>query len=85
MTSTNPSLHTPDSPPTSRPGSPSAHGAESLDYFNPIASDLAPENSVVLPISSVAGYLDMALKALDLHVEARTSFITWVLTHSAFS
>ena len=35
-----------------------------------------PGNSVLLPISMVPSYLDEALKALALHTEARTSFIT---------
>jgi len=34
---------------------------------------------VLLPIDRVAKYLDIALKALALPVEARTSFITFVL------
>ena len=35
-----------------------------------------PGDSVLLPISKVPSYLDAALKALALHTEARTSFIT---------
>ena len=35
-----------------------------------------PGDSVLLPISKVPDYLDAALKALALHTEARTSFIT---------
>ena len=35
-----------------------------------------PGDSVLLPISKVPNYLDAALKALALHTEARTSFIT---------
>ena len=35
-----------------------------------------PGDSVLLPISMIPGYLDEALKALALHTEARTSFIT---------
>ncbi|KAF8314720.1 hypothetical protein DL93DRAFT_2079861 [Clavulina sp. PMI_390] len=40
---------------------------------------LDANNSVLLSISEVPAYLDKALKALDLHVEARTSFITYWL------
>jgi hypothetical protein len=34
----------------------------------------------VLPVSAVSPYLDKTLKILGLHTEARTSFITCVLT-----
>lgn len=73
--STNPVL--PVSPPTSRPSSPYPESNADLDSsFDPQACDLEPENSVLLPIGTIPDYLDRALKALDLHVEARTSFIT---------
>ena len=35
-----------------------------------------PGDSALLPISNVPSYLDVVLKALALHTEARTSFIT---------
>ncbi|KAG2741419.1 hypothetical protein P692DRAFT_20255880 [Suillus brevipes Sb2] len=35
--------------------------------------------SVVIPVGKVAVYLDESLKALGLHTEARTSFITYWL------
>jgi len=63
-------------PPTSRPHTPSLH-----PVFDPArACDwLTPDSSVVLPISKIPSYLDAALKALALHTEARTSFITYWL------
>jgi len=36
-----------------------------------------PGDSVLLPTSKLPGYLDVVLKALALHTEARTSFITF--------
>ncbi len=39
-------------------------------------------NSVVLPTSKTALYLDKALTTLGFHVEARSSFITYVTTAS---
>lgn len=73
--STNPIL--PMSPPVSRTSSPDLELNTDLDaLFDPQTSDLKPENSVLLSIDTIPAYLDRALKALDLHVEARTSFIT---------
>ena len=66
----------PASPPTSRPSSPSLDRASE---FSPMASDVSPSDSVLLPVDTIPGYLDKALTALDLHVEARTSFITYWL------
>ena len=36
-----------------------------------------PGDSILLPIGKVPSYLDATLKALALHTEARTSFITY--------
>jgi hypothetical protein len=49
-----------------------------VDTFNPISSSLEDMDSVVIPVGKVAVYLDKSLKALGLHTEARTSFITCV-------
>jgi hypothetical protein len=49
------------------------------ETFDPARPSLNPGDSVLLPISKVPGYLDGALKALALHTEARTSFITYWL------
>jgi len=63
---------------TSPPPSPSAAGAEFRDAetFNPSRPALSAQDSVLLPVDNITGYLDSALKALGLHTEARTSFIT---------
>lgn len=42
-------------------------------------STLSDADSVVLPVSKITPYLDASLSALSLHVEARTSFITYWL------
>ncbi|KIK33074.1 hypothetical protein CY34DRAFT_18617 [Suillus luteus UH-Slu-Lm8-n1] len=49
------------------------------DTFNPISSSLDDMDSVVIPVGKVAIYLDKSLKALGLHTEARTSFVTYWL------
>ena len=46
------------------------------ETFDPACPSVNPGDSVLLPISKVPAYLDVALKALTLHTEARTSFIT---------
>ena len=46
------------------------------ETFDPVRPIVDPADSVLLPISKVPTYLDAALKALTLHTEARTSFIT---------
>ncbi|KAG1734367.1 hypothetical protein EDD22DRAFT_973700 [Suillus occidentalis] len=50
-----------------------------VDTFDPISSNLNDMDSVVIPVGKVAVYLDKSLKALGLHTEARTSFITCLL------
>ncbi|KAG1764758.1 hypothetical protein EDD22DRAFT_968835 [Suillus occidentalis] len=52
---------------------------QSVDTFNPITSNLDDMDSVVIPVGKVAVYLDKSLKALGLHTEARTSFVTFWL------
>ncbi|KAH9033621.1 hypothetical protein EDB85DRAFT_1099566 [Lactarius pseudohatsudake] len=47
-----------------------------IGAFDPARPSVNPGESVLLPTSKVPGYLDVALKALALHTEARTSFIT---------
>ncbi|KZV86605.1 ubiquitin-domain-containing protein [Exidia glandulosa HHB12029] len=49
--------------------------------FNPARPVINPQNSVVLAVTDVPAYLQMVLKTLCLHVEARTSFITYWLPH----
>ncbi|KAG1762000.1 hypothetical protein EDD22DRAFT_1050898 [Suillus occidentalis] len=50
-----------------------------VDTFDPISSNLDDMDSVVIPVGKVAVYLERSLKALGLHTEARTSFITYWL------
>ncbi|KAG1844198.1 hypothetical protein DFJ58DRAFT_907284 [Suillus subalutaceus] len=50
-----------------------------LDTFSPTSSSLSDTDSVVIPVDKVTVYLDKSLKALGLHTEARTSFITYWL------
>jgi len=50
-----------------------------LEAFDPSRPSVSPANSILLPIDKVPGYLDTVLKALTLHTEARTSFITYWL------
>ena len=49
--------------------------------FNPAYPKIGPEDAVVLPCDKVGMYLDGALTVLGLHLEARTSFITFVLRY----
>ncbi|KAK0219259.1 hypothetical protein IW262DRAFT_1274103 [Armillaria fumosa] len=71
-TKTNPGL--PPSPPAS-PQIPS----HAVRPFNPLCPQVTDDNSVVLHASKAAVYLDKALTNLGLHIEARTSFITFWL------
>jgi len=52
-----------------------------IEPFNPNEAVLNDGNSVVMPVGKVTPYLDQALAALGLHTEARTSFITFVLSN----
>ncbi|KAI9457658.1 hypothetical protein F5148DRAFT_341931 [Russula earlei] len=65
----------PVTPDSSRASTP----IEDIKAFDPSRPSVNPADSVLLPIGKVAGYLDAALKALALHTEARTSFITYWL------
>jgi len=49
-----------------------------MEAFDPSHPAVSPDESVLLPVGKVPGYLDAALKALSLHTEARNSFITLV-------
>ncbi|KAG1812600.1 uncharacterized protein BJ212DRAFT_1483207 [Suillus subaureus] len=49
------------------------------DTFSPTSSSLSDTDSVVIPVEKITVYLDKSLKALGLHTEARTSFITYWL------
>ncbi|KAG1769324.1 hypothetical protein EDD22DRAFT_817525 [Suillus occidentalis] len=49
------------------------------DTFSPTSSSLTDMDSVAIPVDKVTVYLDKSLKALGLHTEARTSFITYWL------
>ena len=51
---------------------------EDIETFDPTRPSLSPGDSILLPIGKIPSYLDAALKALALHTEARTSFITYV-------
>ena len=55
--------------------------------FYPACLSVSPGDSVLLPMSKVPSYLDVALKALALHTEACTLFITlriYLLLSSVF-
>ncbi|KAF6740892.1 hypothetical protein DFP72DRAFT_1128633 [Ephemerocybe angulata] len=62
----------------SPPASPQL-GAVDDTSFVPNRPTLDASNSVVLEVAKMTPYLDSSLKALGLHVEARTSFITYWL------
>ncbi|KAG8813201.1 hypothetical protein FRC17_001635, partial [Serendipita sp. 399] len=64
-------------PPSSRPATP-AHvdRSPSVAAFDPTRPELTPENSVIVDMKKIPTYLDTTLRALGLHTEARTSFIT---------
>ena len=46
------------------------------ETFDPARPSVNPGDSILLPISKVPSYLDAVIKALALHIEARTSFLT---------
>lgn len=66
------------SPPSSPVLRSSSTGLAS-EVFVPNRPTLDPKNSVLLEVEKIPPYLDSSLKALGLHIEARTSFITRVL------
>ena len=65
-------------PNASRPNTPIGD----VETFDPSRPSVSPGDSILLPVGKVPGYLDAALKALALHTEARTSFITYVSSTS---
>jgi hypothetical protein len=69
ISSANTRLVTPDASRATTP-------VEGIETFDPSRPSLSPGDSILLPISKIPTYLDAALKALTLHTEARTSFIT---------
>jgi hypothetical protein len=71
LLSVSPHVITPDVSRTSTP-------VGNAETFDPSRPSVTPGNSILLPIGKIPGYLDAALKALALHTEARTSFITSV-------
>ncbi|KAF6747243.1 hypothetical protein DFP72DRAFT_1149685 [Ephemerocybe angulata] len=48
-------------------------------HFTPNQASMDSKDTVLLAVAKITPYLDGALKALGLHVEARTSFITFWL------
>ncbi|KAF8501424.1 hypothetical protein F5888DRAFT_1609144 [Russula emetica] len=56
---------------------------EDIETFDPSRPSLSPGNSILLPIGKIPGYLDMALKGLTLHTEARTFHHIRFLSSSA--
>ncbi|KAH8103028.1 hypothetical protein BXZ70DRAFT_927741 [Cristinia sonorae] len=64
-----------DSPPMSRPSTPTT----TILPFDPTRAAVGDDDSVLLPALEITPYLDACLKALGLHTEARTSFITYWL------
>ncbi|KAG2104640.1 uncharacterized protein F5147DRAFT_638220 [Suillus discolor] len=52
---------------------------QSVDVFSPTSSTLGDMDSIIISVDKVTVYLDKSLKALGLHTEARTSFITYWL------
>jgi hypothetical protein len=71
LLSVNPHVITPD---VSRASTP----VDNVETFDPSHPSVTPGNSILLPIGKVLSYLDATLKALTLHTEACTSFITSV-------
>ncbi|KAG8845425.1 hypothetical protein FRB91_001759, partial [Serendipita sp. 411] len=67
-------------PPSSRPASPTniGHGPI-IGSLDPRGLALDPENSILVSMARLPTYLDATLRALGLHTEARTSFITYWL------
>ena len=55
------------------------HPSSDIEVFDPNDACLSgsDKDSVVISVDTVTPYLDTALKALGLHTEAGTSFITF--------
>ena len=70
LSSANSHLVSPDASRVTRP-------VEDIETFDPSRPSLCPSDSILLPISKIPGCLEVALKALTQHTEARTSFITY--------
>jgi len=77
MCSTNPAF--PLSPPSSPDPYLGSSEVQKAELFIPNDASLHDTNSVLLATNKITPYLDSALKALGLHTEARTSFITYVV------
>ena len=50
---------------------------EDIETFHQSRQSLSPGDTILFPIGKLMGYLDEALRALTLHTEACTSFITY--------
>ncbi|KAF6748206.1 hypothetical protein DFP72DRAFT_853675 [Ephemerocybe angulata] len=61
------------------PGSPGKTTVLDDARFTPNQASLDSKDTVLVEVAKITPYLDDALKALGLHVEARTSFITYWL------
>lgn len=66
-------------PPSPIPASSASDVYPQREMFRPGLSSVYDADSVLLPMSDLTLYLEKALTALGLHVEARTSFITYWL------
>ena len=55
-----------------------------VEAFDPFCPSVRPGDSILLTIGKVPSYLDMTPKALTLHTEARTSFITYAVSLPSF-
>lgn len=51
------------------------------ETFVPNSATVTDDDAVLLSVDKITPYLDASLKALGLHTEARTSFITWVFIY----
>lgn len=72
--------HTGPPVPVSPPQSPIVSSLPlDVEVFNPSDAHLSDNDSVVISVDTITPYLDAAPKALGLHTEARTSFITYWL------
>ena len=65
-------------PPSPSANNESTYAVAKTPTFDPSRPAIGPEEAVLLPCDKVSMYLDSALTILGLHLEARTSFITFV-------